>query len=134
LPIVVVVDVASYLVSATAMALVRAPAGLSFRSVGVTPEPGTVGAKLWRELREGLGAIAARPLLRGLLVVTGFAFLAQSLVNPLLVPLVKDVLGGGAQEFGFLATSQAVSVRLSSFAAACINASLTPAPSWNTAS
>jgi predicted MFS family arabinose efflux permease len=37
-----------------------------------------------------------------------FAVLAQSLVNPLLVPLVKEVLGGGAREFGFLATSQAV--------------------------
>jgi MFS family permease len=108
LPVVVVVDVGSYFVSAAAMALLHPPTGLGFRSPGATPEPATIGLKLWGEWREGLEAIAARPVLSGLLLVMAFAVLAQSLVNPLLVPLVKEVLGGGAREFGFLATSQAV--------------------------
>jgi MFS family permease len=108
LPLVVTVDVASYLTSAVAMALLQPPTKGGFRTGGIDRPPTGVLQGIWRDWKEGLAAVRASRTLSGLLIVVVIAVFAQSLITPLFVPLVKDVLGGGALEFGWLAASQAV--------------------------
>src|SRR5262249_5459044 len=64
--------------------------------------------RVWREWAEGLHVIAHRRLLGGLLIVGCLAMCAQGIVNALLVPFVREVLHGGSEQFGLLATVQGI--------------------------
>jgi len=107
LPLVVTVDVVSYVLSAVAMALLLPPTDGGFRTRGADHPAAGVLRGIWRDWKDGMAAVRASRSLSGLLIVVMIAVSAQSLITPLFVPLVKDVLGGGALEFGWLAASQA---------------------------
>ncbi|MEU7481133.1 MFS transporter [Lentzea sp. NPDC042327] len=78
----VVVDVASYLVSAGAIALTRA------RSVAEAAKPG---------LREGIRVLAGVPVARVLLPLSGVFLAANASLSAVLVPFGVRELGGAAQ-------------------------------------
>ncbi|MGZ3147077.1 MFS transporter [Lentzea chajnantorensis] len=78
----VVVDVASYLVSAGAIALTRA------RSVAGVAKPG---------LREGIRVLAGVPVARVLLPLSGVFLAANASLSAVLVPFGVRELGGAAQ-------------------------------------
>ncbi len=101
---VVLLDAASYLVSGVLIFLISAPPQGAAGAPRTAFAPGAV----WREWLAGLRLVRAQRLLAGLFVVAGLAAFAQGIFNVLLVPFVKDVLGGSAMQLGWLATAQGV--------------------------
>ncbi len=89
-----VVNAATFLVSA--VLLWRLPEPRDTAAVPTTP-------RRWTEqLREGLVALTARPLLRVLAGVQLLAALSAGATSALLVVLADEALGGGARSFGVL--------------------------------
>ena len=105
---VVLLDTGSYVISAMLILLITAP--MDPAGERVTSSKGSVAAwaAVWQEWLEGLRLVKGQQLVAGLFAVTGIAMIAQGIINVLLVVFVKDVLGGGALEFGWLATAQGV--------------------------
>ncbi len=110
LPGVIYMDGASYLLSALFIALI------GYRAVhgpaGAAVEGGTLRARLlgvWREWLAGLRLVRREQVILGLFIVLGVATLADGFNSPLLAPFVKDILRGGAREFAWLLTAQALS-------------------------
>ncbi len=111
LPAVVLLDAASFLISGLLLALIAVPptAGAA-DGAGVTPVPPAAAgwATVWREWREGLRLVGRDRLLSALFVVFSTVMIAEGLFAVLLVPFVKEVLGGDAPQLGWLMSAQAV--------------------------
>lgn len=102
-PFVVIVDALSYAVSATLLLGIRREA-YSFRpSPADRPKPSFLG-----QFNEGVRAIAGDRRVGLPVIVFALLGVASGVVNPLLAPFVKTVLGGGPTEFGWLAASQGI--------------------------
>lgn len=102
-PFVVIADALSYAVSAVLLLGIRREA-YSFR-------PGPVDRSVpnyRREFLEGIRAVAGERRVALPVVVFAVLGVASGVVNPLLAPFVKTVLGGGPTEFGWLAASQGI--------------------------
>jgi len=95
-PGLVVLDAASYLVSAIACALVRHRSAPRPRPDRVNLTDGV------NELRAGLRHVLASTPLRGLLRVTAVFYLANGAVTALLAPYARSELGAGSAAFGYL--------------------------------
>lgn len=105
---VAMIDSVSYLFSSLLIMLVIVPA------VSPTRTPDLPAAKrpslraswiaLWSEWIDGLRLVKREPVIRGIFVVMGLAFLADTPLTALLVPLVKNVYHGDAFLLGFLMT------------------------------
>lgn len=91
----VVLNAASYLISALACSRVRHRSRLRVRA------PITVADGM-AELRAGLRHVLATTTLRRLLRVTAIFYLANGAVTALLVPYARSVLGASAGSFGYL--------------------------------
>jgi hypothetical protein len=110
LPGVVFLDSASYLFSALMIGLIATGSTSTRREE--RSERLTVGASLvaiWHEWLEGLRLVKRDRLITAIFVILGAAAIADNFNTALLVPFVKDVLGGGVKEFSWLLTAQAVS-------------------------
>jgi MFS family permease len=94
--LVVVIDVASYLLAAVLTALIRYRAG---SGVG---GPSPTQARFRTELRAGLGHVGRNPDLRTLSGVAGLFFTGNAMLTALLVPYLGGVLHAGAQSLGVL--------------------------------
>ena len=114
---VVLLDAGSFLFSALMIALILMPARPGFS--GVRPEtqpaaPPTSDASeagilgVWRDWLAGLRLVRQERLLLMLFIVLAVAFLGDSMITVLIVPLVKVLMGGGAQLLGWLMAAQGV--------------------------
>ena len=99
---VVVVDAVSFLASALSLLLVR-PMPLP----PAADPPASSGA-FWSQLKEGALLIRRSRLLTGLILVLALTQVSNGVINVVLVPFVKRVLGLGAGEFGSLLSFQAL--------------------------
>jgi hypothetical protein len=90
----VVIDVASYLLSALALALTSRTAG-GFPAAGITP--GAVA----RDLREGTRVLLGQPAARALFPVTVVYLAANASLSAVLIPLGIERLGG-SEHTGFV--------------------------------
>jgi MFS family permease len=108
---VVVVDAASYLVSAALVSLISA------RSAPERPEeapPADAGGAaaafsgVWREWAEGLRLVGTGRVLLTVFVVGAVTGLGEGVFLALFPPFVRVALGGGALELGWLMSAQAV--------------------------
>jgi MFS family permease len=107
---VILLDSASFLVSAALIAMVRAK-GSAPVSQGDANQAGAGLAaweQVWDELRDGLVVVRRERTVWAVFLVVSLAWLGQGIINALIVPFVKDVLGGNAQMFGWTYTAQAV--------------------------
>jgi len=107
LPIVVLVDASSFLVSAVCIVSISA-SGRAVRAATGEAEGELSGAwsKMWRDWRAGLAMVKNKAFLRSLFVVLAIATLADSILTVLIVPFVKDFLGTGAEGFGLLLSAR----------------------------
>jgi MFS family permease len=117
---VVLLDAGSFLFSALMISLILMPARPGFS--GVRPEtqpaaPPTSDASeasgagilgVWRDWVAGLRLVRQERLLLMLFIVLAVAFLGDSMITVLIVPLVKVLMGGGAQLLGWLMAAQGV--------------------------
>jgi MFS family permease len=92
----VVIDVASYLLSALALALTSRTAGTS-PAAGITPG----GRGLARDLREGTRVLLRQPAARALFPVTVVYLAANASLSAVLIPLGIERLGG-SEHTGFV--------------------------------
>jgi MFS family permease len=105
---VVMLDSASFLISGLLIALMRVPAPdlPSDASAPVTKELASAG--VWRDLLAGLRLVRRERWLTVLFIVVGISQIGQGIIGALLVPFVNDVVRGGAAEFGWIVTAEAV--------------------------
>ena len=112
---VVLLDAGSFLISAILILLIAMPARPNSSGVRpvarseVAPVPvagGILG--VWQDWVVGLRLVKRERLLLMLFIVLGVAFLGDSMISVLIVPLVKVLMGGGAQLLGWLMVAQGV--------------------------
>ena len=105
---VVLLDAGSFLFSALMITLIVMPIRPALQPpVADTPAAeGFLG--VWRDWVAGLKLVRADHLLFMLFIVLGVAFLGDSMITVLIVPLVKVLMGGGAQLLGWLMMAQGV--------------------------
>ena len=112
---VVLLDAGSFLISAILILLIAMPARPNSSGVRpaarseVAPVPvagGILG--VWQDWVVGLRLVKRERLLLMLFIVLGVAFLSDSMISVLIVPLVKVLMGGGAQLLGWLMMAQGV--------------------------
>jgi MFS family permease len=103
---VVLVDSISFLLSGILIALIT-PASPAFlpekRNEAVVPRP-----KLWDDWISGLQFIRQSATVFPIFLVMGIAGIAEGLFNVMFVIFVNRNLGGGALEFGWLTSAQAI--------------------------
>lgn len=126
---VVLLDVASYAISAVMVLLIALPRSATgepppplARPVPQNPAPANVAGvsagwaslwpvavlSVWRDWLSGLRLVKRDRLVAGLFIVMGVVMVGQGIINTLLVAFVKESLHGGARELGWLASAQGV--------------------------
>jgi MFS family permease len=110
-PSVVLLDAGSFLFSALMIATIVMPLHPDTQPAS-QHAPAANGARgilgVWREWVAGLRLVRQERLLLMLFIVLGVAFLGDSMITVLIVPLVKVLMGGGAQLLGWLMAAQGV--------------------------
>ena len=107
---VAVIDVGSYLIGAGLIYLIKEPKPAA--------EEGQIAeadrsirmewVKFWRDWIGGLRLVSQRRPLSYAFIATGVALIGDSIMGVLLVVFVQDVVGVGAQEFGWILTARGV--------------------------
>ena len=104
----VLIDVASYLLSALCILLVAVP----MANIDAVNEAPSSGGSPWRgalnDWRGGIGLVRSHRAVAAVFAATGVATLAEGLIVVLLVPFVEEVLDKGAREFGWLAAARGI--------------------------
>jgi MFS family permease len=101
---VVVIDATSFIISGALLALIAVPAGAA-----ETRKDAARGvAAVWGEWIAGLRIVRQDRVLTGVFVMLGIAMINEGILVSLLVPFVKDVLGGSAAQLGWLMSAQAI--------------------------
>jgi MFS family permease len=107
---VALIDIGSYLIGAGLIFLIRVPTQTSAESQIAEPIRSikTEWVAFWREWIGGLRLVGQqRPLSYAFLAV-GVAMIGDNIMGVLLVVFVQDVVGAGAQEFGWILTARGV--------------------------
>ncbi|MDQ6602744.1 MAG: MFS transporter [Chloroflexota bacterium] len=102
---VVWIDSASFLASGLLIAGIVLPARA--RNMA-SASRGTSWKAVWGEWRAGMGVMRADPTITAIFATAGTAMIAEGLFLVLLVPFTREVLHGGPQDFGWLASAQAI--------------------------
>ena len=108
---IVIVNSASFLIAAVMTTLIAVPPRQATEldgPAGVADEVVSSWVKLWREWREGLQLVWQSRLLLALFVVNTVTSFGGSMIDPLYVPFVADVLHGGPSALGWLSTTGAI--------------------------
>jgi MFS family permease len=106
---VIVVDAASFLISAGMIALIVLPPNTNQPQVqNETPHPWASIGKVWHEWVEGLQLVRKQQLITGIFVVFGVAMVGEGIIEVLIAAYVKQVMHGNALVLGWLMTAQAI--------------------------
>jgi MFS family permease len=101
---VVLIDATSFIVSGALLALITVPGG----TVEARKDEARGVAAVWGEWIAGLRIVRQDRILTGLFVMVGISMVNEGILISLLVPFVKDVLGGSAAQLGALMSAQAI--------------------------
>jgi MFS family permease len=102
---VVAIDAASFVLAAGLIALIARPPQVAAEA----PErPANTWRALRRDLIAGVQLVRRDGLVSAIFIITAAAMVAEGIINVLGFPWLKEVLGGGALERGWLASAQAV--------------------------
>lgn len=102
---VVWIDCASFIASGLLIALIALPARIRTAEIASDRR---AWAAVWHEWRDGMRLMRSDPTITAIFATMGTAMIAEGFFLVLLVPFVKEVLHGGPQDFGWLASAQAV--------------------------
>jgi MFS family permease len=105
---VVFFDAATFLISALMIMLVIIPRHPVEPAVPGGAAASTKMADYWRDWIAGLKLVKRERLLLSLFIVMGVALLGDSMVTVLIVPLVKNLMGGEAQLLGWLMAAEGI--------------------------
>ncbi len=109
---VVIIDSVSYLFAAVLIGLISHPSQQTQdRSTTIGQSDSAVAAaawaRVWREWWAGIQLVRNDRLIAAIFIATGMVALGEGIFSVLLIPFLH-LLGGGAQEFGWLATIRGV--------------------------
>lgn len=107
---VLIVDSATYLLSALMIALLRVPG--SEEPAGSTEAAASRWVRFWRDWLEGLHYVRNERLLRTVFVVTGVSGVAAGMYGPLLQIFIQDMLQAGADVLGLMVTATGIGTML----------------------
>jgi MFS family permease len=114
---VVLLDSLSFLFSGVLISLIAQPTTIAQPLArSATTDPRTAWMRLWHDWLEGLRLVRRNPIVSSLFLVGSIASVAEGFFVVLFVAFVQKGLHGGALEFGWIMTSQAVGGVLSSAA------------------
>jgi MFS family permease len=108
---VVAIDAASFLVSAALLALIRAPSTAA-RGPAEPPAKSPLRAAaghtraVWGEWLDGVRVVRSERAVTAIFAAMGLVMIGYGAIMVLLVVLVRDVLHGGAPEYGLFAAAQ----------------------------
>lgn len=102
---VVWIDSASFLASGILIALITVP---TRADAAARAARGKSWVAVWHEWRDGMRLMRDDPTITAIFATMGTAMIAEGFFTVLIVPFVKEVLHGGPQAFGWLASAQAV--------------------------
>ena len=107
---VALIDVGSYLVGAGLIFLIQPPSATSEESMIQESERSIrmEWVSFWREWIAGLKLVSQRRPLSFAFLAFGIALVGDSILGVLLVVFVQDVVGVGAQQFGWILTARGI--------------------------
>ncbi len=106
---VIVVDAASFLISAGMIALISLPPNSNQTQVqNKAIHPLASLRKVWREWAEGLQLVRKQQLIASIFVVFGVAMVGEGIIEVVLAAYVKHIMHGNALVLGWLMTAQAI--------------------------
>jgi MFS family permease len=105
---VVLLDAGSFLISALMLFFIFVPRRLDVEPLKTQSASVKGFMGMWRDWIAGLRLVRRERLLLVLFLVLGVALLGDSMISLLIVPLVKDLMGGGSQQLGWLMMAQGV--------------------------
>lgn len=107
---VALIDVGSYLIGAVLIFLIQAPKVISKDKHIIEPVLSikTELAAFWGEWIGGLQLVRQKRPLSFAFITVGIALIGDSILGVLLVVFVQDIVGGGAQEFGWILTARGI--------------------------
>lgn len=107
---VALIDVGSYLVGAGLIFLIQPPSTTSEKSMIQEAESSVrmEWVNFWREWIAGLKLVSQRRPLSFAFLAFGIALIGDSILGVLLVVFVQDVVGAGAQQFGWILTARGI--------------------------
>ncbi|HEY0642837.1 MAG TPA: MFS transporter [Nocardioides sp.] len=123
LPVVVVVDAATFLAAA---GLVAAMDGRDAPVSTASADAATATARFWREWLDGLRVVRDDRSIAVLFVVFGLMTFGGTMLDPLFVPWVRDVLGQGVWAIALLTTTSSLAGIAGSVVVGSLGAGLTP--------
>ena len=103
---VVLIDSLSFLISGILIGLIAAPSSVLIReemNESISPF-----SRLWEDWLSGLRFIMRTSVVSRIFLIMGIAGIAEGLFNVMFVIFVNQSLGGGALEFGWLTSAQAI--------------------------
>ena len=111
---VITLDLISFLVSASLLALIVVPARLNMAKPEERPTSKSDNMvmnsllNVWREWRAGMGLVKKEQLVSAIFIIIGFAMVGEGIIEVLIAPYVERVLHGTPQILGLLMSAQAV--------------------------
>jgi MFS family permease len=107
----VLLDAASFAIAGAMIALIHAPRSVTRAMIDETERSDAAkrsAPNVLREWLEGLRLVRGNRLISALFLFSGIERVAVGVFVVMIVPFAKDVLGGGAQELGWMMSAQAV--------------------------
>lgn len=107
---VALIDIGSYLIGAGLIFLIQTPTSRSEESLIAKADRSIrmEWVDFWREWLAGLRLVSQRRPLSYAFLAFGVAFVGDSILSVLLVVFVQDVVGAGAQQFGWILTARGI--------------------------
>ena len=99
---VILLDSASFLVSGILIILIVLPAAAPLPPAPTHKRESARWLAVWKEWLDGLRLVKQERLIASLFVVMGVAYLGDSMFSVLIVPLVKNIMGGGALQLSWV--------------------------------
>ena len=112
---VIFLSVASYVISGMLISLICLPSDATGKQAKTDNPVAGSWVTIWRDWMEGLRLVQREHLILAIFVVIGIGALGQGIINVMLVVFIKDVLGAGAMEFGWLVTAQGLGALIGGF-------------------
>ncbi|MBV7339835.1 MFS transporter [Chloroflexi bacterium TSY] len=123
LPIVVLIDVASYLLSAL---LIRFIQNSVMRKESVIQNVESGWESVLQQLQAGFAVVREQHWLQALFIVVGLSMFGQGIINVLFVIFVREIVDVGAWELGWIVAAQGVGSLIGSFIMGRVGNSLQP--------
>ena len=110
MPAVALIDAATYLIGAGLIFLIREPAitAVDTRIITTNRPLKTHWVEFWKQWIVGLQLVKDHRPLSFAFIAIGIALIGDSIMGVLLVVFVQDIIGAGAQEFGWIITARSV--------------------------